>query len=198
MPSKKKRLQKKHNKPQSLSLQDHLPSIQSLFLVICSIIISFLLWQSGWLYGAIHRLGSLEYLGVFLAGIGFVSIFTAAPSAVVLLVLSQDIAPPIVAIIAGFGSMIGDLVLFSIISKFFPHHKKISPDVTGILRIISHLRHTKYRMILTMIGAFVIVSPLPDELGLALMGLGRVPWWMIACITFVLNSIGIYLLIYIL
>jgi hypothetical protein len=190
MISKKKRI-----KPQPSVIWDHLPSIQSLFLVICSIVISFVLWQSGWLYSFIHGLGSLEYLGVFLAGIGFVSIFTAAPSAVVLIVLSQDISPSVVATIAGIGSMVGDLILLSIFSKIMPRQTQKIDDTQRILRIISHLRHTKYRMLLSVVGVVIIASPLPDELGLAMMGLGKTPWGIVAVLTFAMNALGIYVLL---
>lgn len=99
------------------------------------------------------------------------------------------------AILAGVGSMIGDMIIFTLLSKMMPGHTKKTNDVQGILKVISHLRHTKYRLALSVLGAIIIASPLPDELGLAMMGLGKVPWGAIAALTFVMNTLGIYILL---
>jgi hypothetical protein len=51
-----------------------------------------------------------------------------------------------------------------------------------------------FRWFITSIGALIIASPLPDELGLAFLGLSRIPFKLFVPISFVFNVIGIYII----
>jgi hypothetical protein len=47
-----------------------------------------------------------------------------------------------------------------------------------------------------VLGAFIIASPLPDELGLTLMGMSKVRLAVLVPVSFVMNAVGIYLLVW--
>ena len=57
------------------------------------------------------------------------------------------------------------------------------------------LLHSKYfRWSLPVIGALLIVSPLPDEAGISLMDIAGMSTLRFLVLTFCLNSIGIFLI----
>jgi hypothetical protein len=179
-------------------LQKHSSFFQSFFYVMISLLIAVVLYQTGLFHELLPILNTFGYVGVFIAGMFFVSLFTAAPAAVVLLTFAETIPIPFIAIIAGVGCVLGDAILLSFLSDNMTKSMTIISDEKGIKKIIAVLRHSKYKFFLTIIGAFVVASPLPDELGLALMGISRIkPLWFIV-LTFLLNSFGIYMLLRIL
>jgi hypothetical protein len=48
---------------------------------------------------------------------------------------------------------------------------------------------------LPVIGAIIIASPLPDEVGISLMGLSKISTPKFIFISYILNSIGLFLII---
>lgn len=146
------------------------------------------------------RIEGVEYLlatskniglwGSFIAGLFFTSVFTTAPAIVVLGEIAQMTPVPLVALLGGLGAVIGDLVIFHI----FRDH--IADDV----RAMMHSRRHRFKLLVSMrafrwigllIGALVIASPLPDELGIALMGFARLDTKVFVPISFLMNFIGI-------
>lgn len=142
------------------------------------------------------NLGNLGYLGAFFAGILFVSTFTVATGAVLLLILAERLSPVEIGIIAGFGAVIGDLTIFRFIKN------NLSDELTAIYNHFDtnhHLvrvLHTKYfSWTLPVMGALIIASPLPDEVGVSLLGLSKMKTYQFLLISFILNALGIFLVI---
>lgn len=165
-------------------------------IVLCvSIVIAFLLSRYEPFHIFLLNLGDLGYIGAFLAGILFVSTFTVATGAVILLVLAEKLSPIEMGIIAGFGAVVGDLTIFKFIKnelldEIKPVYKKIGGDhVTKIL-------HTKYfSWTLPVIGAVIIASPFPDEIGVSLMGIAKMKTYQFIILSFILNAIGIFIIV---
>lgn len=176
------------------SVNHHKPMLQSFLLVIISLVIAIVLYQTGWFHQLISALDSFGYIGALLAGMFFVSIFTAAPAAIVLLTLAESLPVLPLILIAGVGTVVGDMLILFVMSRGVKTGIHFFPQEKGIQKIIKTLRHTKYRFLLTVIGAIVIASPLPDELGMALMGLSKQHIATTMVLTFVLNSLGLWLL----
>jgi hypothetical protein len=131
----------------------------------------------------------------FIAGIFFTSVFTIAPSSVLFVHIS-DYAPINGIIVWGaLGAMCGDLVLFFFIRDRFVDDimRMIKPKtIHHILRSV-HLGFLKW--LSPILGALIIASPLPDELGIALLGMSKVRTSLLMPIAFLMNMLGIYLLI---
>ena len=49
-----------------------------------------------------------------------------------------------------------------------------------------------FRFMTPLLGVLIIASPLPDEIGLALLGFSRAKTFQILPIAFIMNFIGIY------
>jgi len=141
------------------------------------------------------NIGSFGYIGAFVGGILFVSTFTAATGAVILLILAQRLSPIELAIIAGLGGMVGDFAIFrfikdGLLSEIIPiYHRLGGGHLTRVL-------HTKYfSWTLRVIGAIIIASPFPDELGVSLMGITKIKTYQFLPLVFVLDTIGVFLFI---
>lgn len=144
---------------------------------------------------AIQAMGTTGYVGAFVAGIFFVSIFTAAPASVVLFNLADTLHPLEVALLAAAGGVIGDYIIFrylkdTIFEELHPLFRRLTTHR------LTKLYYTPYFMWLTpILGAIFIASPGPDEVGIALMGLSKIKPWQFLLVTFLLNSAGILLII---
>lgn len=142
------------------------------------------------------NLGSFGYIGAFIAGILFVSTFTVATGAVILLVLAESLSPIEIGIVAGLGAVVGDFTIFRFIKN------NLTQELTLIYNHIDgnhHLQkilHSKYfSWTLPVIGAIIIASPLPDEIGVSLMGISRMSTFRFLLLSFVLNAVGIFLVV---
>lgn len=143
----------------------------------------------------ITKIGSLGYFGAFLAGIFFVSTFTVAPSAIVLFYLASQMNLWLIALSAGLGAVFGDFLIFSFLKDgVFEEIKPVFRRVTG--ERLQKLFETPHFGRLSMVlGAIIIASPLPDETGLALLGLSKIKRWQFFLLSFVLNTVGIFIII---
>jgi uncharacterized membrane protein YdjX (TVP38/TMEM64 family) len=143
----------------------------------------------------INDFSLLGLLGSFLAGIFLVSTFTVLPSIIVLLKIAEVYDPVSVALTAGLGSVVGDYAMFSFLRDHV-YDELLSLIPESKRRIFSRLSRSKYLAWMTpVLGALIVASPLPDEIGIGLMGMSRLKGWQFILISFFLNTIGTYMLI---
>jgi hypothetical protein len=141
------------------------------------------------------NLGNWGYIGALFAGILFVSTLTIAAGAVILVILAERLSPIELALIAGLGGMIGDFVIFrfvkdGLLSEITPIYNKL-----GGKYITELLRRKYFNWLLPVIGAIIIVSPFPDEIGVSLMGITKIKSYQFLLLSFVLDVIGVFLFI---
>ncbi|MBU0998850.1 hypothetical protein KKG24_00870, partial [Patescibacteria group bacterium] len=143
----------------------------------------------------IYSIGKLGFLGVFLTGIFFVSTFTFVPASIVLFFLAREFNPFIIAIIAGLGAVFGDYLIFRFLKdKIFKELKPVFEKFRGsyLLQLLTTPYFAWFKPVL---GAIIIASPFPDEIGIGLMGLSKLKNWQFLLISFILNSVGILIII---
>jgi hypothetical protein len=131
------------------------------------------------------------------SGIFFTSAFTIAPASVALSHLASTSASiGIVAFWGALGAMCGDLMLFFFIRDRFADDliASVKPSFAKHVLHSFHLGFLKW--LSPLIGAAIIASPLPDELGLTLMGLSKTRVAVLLPVSFVMNMIGIYGLVW--
>lgn len=164
-------------------------------LLFLSLVVLFFLSDTEIAHALIKEIGNYDYLGAAAVGVFFVSTFTVAPASVVLFHLSQDFNPYMIAACAGAGAVVGDLLIFRFMKDgVFKELRHLFYRYGG--SYVSRLLRTPYFAWLTpVIGAIIIASPLPDELGIALMGLSKIKTWQFVCISFALNTLGIFLVV---
>lgn len=140
-------------------------------------------------------LDSLGYFGAFIAGMLFAISFTSAIGAIVLLILAESLSAVELGIIAGLGAMFSDLLVFhfvrdNILDELIPIYNSLGGGH------LNRLLHTHlFSWTLPVLGALIIASPLPDELGVSLIGLSKMKTYQFVFLSFALNAAGIFLLV---
>ena len=169
---------------------------KNLTYFILSVIVALVLFNTSFFRNSIFHLGNYGYFGAFLAGILFVSTFTVSIGTALLLLLAETLHPIEIGLIAGLGAVIGDLTIFHYVRS-----RGLKSEVNHLVKILGgdkivHLVHTKYfSWTLPILGAFIIASPLPDEMGVSLMGITKMKTSEFIIISFLLNALGIFLVV---
>ena len=138
-------------------------------------------------------LGDWKYLGIFAAGIFFTSIFTVAPSVVILSDFAQSVPLLTIAVIGGLGAAFGDYIIFRLVKD------RIADDLEFLLlpsekKRIARIVKTRFiRFFAPLIGALIIASPFPDEMGITVLGMSKLSDKIFVPISFILNGAGILL-----
>ncbi|KKU35051.1 MAG: hypothetical protein UY31_C0026G0003 [Candidatus Wolfebacteria bacterium GW2011_GWE1_48_7] len=166
-------------------------------LLFASIILFFSIAETQFIHNAVTHIGTLGYPGIFLAGMFYISTFTVAPALAILYAFTSVYSPLTIALIAGLGSLLGDLILFrffkdSVVEELKPLFHKLEDSST-----FYRLFHTPYFFWLTpILGAFIIASPFPDEVGIGMLGISRINYWQFIALSFVLDGAGIFLILH--
>lgn len=161
------------------------------WLIVISLGLAVYLAEENVVPALIAMAHSGEYLASFIAGMFFTSLFTIAPAGVALAELSLRASPFFVALFGAAGAVAGDLILFTFVKG------TLSNDLQALVgrmwtRRLSHaVRSPLMRWVMPILGAFVIASPLPDELGVTMLGLSHLRLAIFIPISFVMNFLGI-------
>ncbi len=161
-----------------------------LFLILGLLVGDWII-TSGVIHDLLAHFANAPIFASFIAGVFFTSIFTTAPAIAALYEISQQAPLWQVAIIGGLGSVIGDLFLFHFI------HTDVTKDVAFLFekkkyKRLFHLFHTElFEWALPLFGALIIASPLPDELGLTMLGFSGIKTYQFILMSYFFNVIGI-------
>ena|SRR3989344_3383366 len=142
-------------------------------------------------------LAGTGYIGVFFAGIMYVYGFTAAPGTALLLVLAKTLNIYAAAALAGVGALLGDLVIYRIVRHSFADELITFSKEWAVITIISHVPKKLINFILPVLGALVIASPLPDEIGVMILATSAsVSEKNFFVISYALNTAGILVVLW--
>jgi len=166
--------------------------LQDIAIIALSVLVAVLLMRTGVLVNLPVSAGEMQVFGAFIAGMFFTSVFTTPPAIVALGEIARIDGILVTAFAGAAGSVVGDLIIFRFIRDRFAEH---------LLELVGHrtfgkkfkalLKLRYFRWFTFFLGSLIIASPLPDELGISLLGFSRmkVRWFM--PVSFVLNFIGI-------
>lgn len=168
--------------------------IKDLTIILASILFAVIIAQLDLIEKFLSVSENIRIIGSFVGGFFFTSIFTTAPAIVFLGEISQIEPILIVALVGAIGSVCGDILIFYL----FRNH--IFRDLNEILGLIKNnpfktlFKSGYFQWLSILIGSIIIASPLPDELGIALLGVSRLKSKTFVLISFVFNFIGILLI----
>lgn len=168
---------------------------KNLLIGFLGVIIAFLLSLYEPFISFLLELGSLGLVGAFLAGSLYTLSFTIPTSMLMLSILSQTISPVELALVGALGAVITDLTIFrfirdDLVSELKPLYDRFGGDH------VTHVFHSKYfHWTLPFIGALIIASPLPDEIGVTLLGISKMKTLEFIPISFAMNSVGIFIIV---
>ncbi len=139
---------------------------------------------------------SLGYFGTFLAGVFFTFGFTAAPATAILLILAGEQNIFFAGFIAGFGALVGDLIIFKFIRYSFADEiEKLSKE-----KALNHLNNKIPSLLkkyfIPVLAGFIIASPLPDEIGVSLLAASTtISTRVFSIVSYILNTAGIFVIL---
>ena len=193
-------------------IREHIPygvkKIKKLFLLkyykltllFLSIILAYYFFSFLGVSEKIVQLGRLNYLGTFIAGMFFAFGFTAPFSVGFFLTISSGNIF-LLALIAGLGAMVSDLLIFKFIKfSFLDEFQKLKKEKVVVKIKKFSQNHTSLLLrnyLLYIFAGILISSPLPDEIGVSMLaGFSTISMKKLAIIGFILNSFGIFLILY--
>lgn len=166
-----------------------------IIIILLSFFFAIFLAKTDVLVNILIASKALEIFGSFIAGVFFTSVFTTAPATVTLGEMAQTNSILLVALSGALGAMIGDLIIFRFVKDSFSKHLVELIKKKGGKDRIKHLFSLKYfRWLTFVIGGLIIASPLPDELGVTLLGFSKMRPSFFIFFSFIANFIGILLI----
>ncbi len=164
-------------------------------LLVASLVLLIFLARAGVLELVTLAISRLGYLGVFCTGIIFVSTFTVVPAGLLLVALSQHFGLFATTLLAGLGATVGDFLIFRFLrDRVFEELKPIFMKL-GVRRLADLFATPHFAWLAPVLGAIIIASPLPDEVGIGLLGATKLRTRDFVLLSFSLNTIGIALIL---
>ncbi len=134
---------------------------------------------------AIKDLEHAGYFGAIVVGIMYAISLTSATATLVFAQIPDSLNPIMIAVAGGFGAMLYDISIFSLTRR-----TSFRERVAHWSEALTH--HEKLpRWLSITIGAIIIASPLPDELGATFFGTSNLPFRPFLALSFSLNVAGI-------
>ena len=165
--------------------------VRDIFIITGSIIVASILSKSGTIGTLVSISGQFVIISSFIAGAFFTSIFTLAPAAVGLIAISKTNSPLVVAGFGALGAMSIDYIIISFIRKDISEDLEKLSNTTIRKHFIEAFHFGFLRWVAFLAGLFFVASPLPDELGLTMMGLSKMKTSLFIPLSFSLNFLGI-------
>jgi hypothetical protein len=184
---------------------------KNLFLFFLSLVVAYLILKNEESLSFLKSLNHLGYISAFIAGMLFTSSLTVAPATALIYTLGSIFNPFLLAFIGAFGSLFGDYVIFKFVRDRLTDEIKLlyeevdnflkpvtKPFVPKDLRFKLYLwRRTfesRFKWLIPVIAGFIIASPLPDEIGIALLGAAKYETERFVILSYILNFTGIFLI----
>jgi len=159
-------------------------------VILASIVIAIIIFRSDFVENTISNLGDFGFLGIFIAGIFYAYSFTVAPALATLILFAESFNPLLVSLLGALGATVGNYLLFHLIRDELPGEaEKLMEELEKEESII--LKKLKYHWILPLAVAIIFVSPLPDELGISLLGTAKFNPKKFILLVFFLHFIGL-------
>jgi hypothetical protein len=168
---------------------------KNLTFVFISILLTIFLSKYDFFNKFLFEIRHIPLAGPFIAGVLYTSTSTAALGILMISDISQKLPAIEIAIVAGLGGVIADFFLFrffknNLLSEIIPIYNRLGGQY------LTKLMHHKLLMwSLPIIGAIIIASPFPDELGISLMGLTNIKSYQFVLLCLVLDMAGVFLLV---
>jgi len=189
---------------------------KSCMLLVISLVVAVFFLKSS-LQSLVERLGTVSYIGALIGGIFYSFSLTVAPSVAVLYSLGKKLNPFLIASVGASGAVLGDYLIFRFVrdnlaeeikmlyeginSKFYFKDSvfyHIFPFSNLLLSprfklMLFKMRQSKtYSILIKILAGVIVASPLPNELGIALLGAAKQKAKEFILYAYLLNFIGIF------
>lgn len=166
-----------------------------ILVITASIYLAIYLAHSGFIATLVALAGNNILLVSLVTGFFFTSFFTTPPAIAIFTGLAGQENIFLVASLGGLGAVLGDSLLFLFVRD------RVAKDASALMtgpkwkRVLRVLKRRHFRRILPVMGALIIASPLPDEIGLALIGVSRLTRPQFFVLSYCMNTLGIFVIL---
>lgn len=163
--------------------------------VFVGIVLTFLLVKMGILQQFFDLTRNAGLFTSFVAGILLSSSLTIAIALLAIIDISKTTPPLVVALMGALGAVIGDLFLFLFVRD------ELGRNVGGYMKEAKYKKAIKFfhlssmKWLAILVGIIAIALPIPDELGLALLGLAKVRTPYVLVLSFLTTFVEILIII---
>lgn len=165
--------------------------IVDILIITASIYLAIYLAHSGAVHWLLGLAGDNVFLISLMAGLFFTSFFTTPPAIAVFAGLAGHGNIFLIAALGGLGAVLGDSLLFFFVRERVANDALYLMKGPRLKRVLRVLKKRRFRRILPVVGALIIASPLPDEIGLALIGVSTLSRPQFLLLSYCMNTIGI-------
>jgi hypothetical protein len=162
------------------------PLHYDLIALLASVIAGIILFTSRDFASLIHGLGNFSYANAVIAGALFTSAITTGPATAALYYLAGDMNIILLAFLGALGAVVGDFIIYNVLKKtihYVTHESKFRLEIPR-----------KYNLLAFLLAGAIIASPLPDELGFAILGASKIHIKHVLLFSYVFNFIGILII----
>lgn len=169
---------------------------RDIVIIIISILCAFFISTTDFFLYIRYGLGgvNLTFFDSFISGMFFTSVFTTPLAIASFIHIAETTNALYLSLWGACGAVIGDVILFIFIKDALAEDIEYLIKAPRYRKIRTLFRQRFFRWFTPFVGALVIASPLPDEIGIAMMGLSRMRLMILIPISFVMNFVGIYLI----
>jgi hypothetical protein len=179
-------------------------------ILVASLVASVVLLRVFDFHPLVQQLSQFALPAAFLGGILFNYSLTFVWGTSILYLLGGSYSPGLIWLCATIGAVIGNLTILKFIQNDELHHelrhlfsrlahhkathlhRPIHPQILkSVARHHARLKIIYWHFLLSILGGLIIMSPLPDELGVALLGWANLSKTKFVLISFFLNGLGL-------
>ena len=173
----------------------------NVYAIVASIALALLLFYVGEAFPALQQvLRSAGYVGTFVLGILYSHSFTSLPAAALLLLMARSQNTWLAGTIATLGAVVGDLVVFALFRSakgFADEHPNKTRYARWWAAIEAKIPLAWQPFVMMAVVAVFLLLPLPNEFADYLLARTRkVKPSAVLLISYVLNGIGIYTILW--
>ena len=166
---------------------------RDMFFIVLSLLVAFILVRLGVANSIVSLSQEGKIVGSFISGVFFTSAFTISPASIAIAMLSKTMSVFVLAFWGACGAVLGDMILFLFIRDRFADDLEAALHHYHDKKLTKFFHRRFFHWLTPLVGAIVIASPLPDELGITMMGVSRIRTWTLVAISFSMNFLGILL-----
>jgi hypothetical protein len=169
--------------------------LYDIIIIALGIVVAVILSKLGAIDALVSGLRGYSIMAAFVAGLFFTSTFTIAPASVAIAHLAKEMPVPTLAFWGALGAVCGDLILFFFIRDRFTVDFMRAIELSRIRHFFHSFHFGFLKWLAPVVGALIIASPLPDELGISLLGMSKVKLAVLVPVSYVMNFLGIYFIV---
>ncbi len=185
---------------------------RNLLLLASSLVLAYYMMKNPQMISFIEGLGNFGYPAAFLLGMLFTYAFTTVPATVAIFSLGEVLNPILTALIGAVGSVIGNYIIFKLVrDRLLKEINMLSKEVNTLTKPVSALffwdemririwrtisKSKVWNMLVPVFAGFILASPIPDEVGVAIFGAVRFNPEKFLVVSYLLHFVGILAVAY--